>query len=179
MMLSFILSDLLSRLDLVAQDYDCKKKMEGSCEKFGMTKHSEKMKSFEQKSCGRKTWGISLYMNVNTAYKKSEQWTVKSLSHVRLLATPWTAAHQAPPSMGLSRQEYWSGVPLPSRIRNLKNHIKVTSVEILWRTRSRNHGNIKPIRDQGVLQKQYFHKTRKLASLSKKTWKTVGKLGPA
>ena len=36
---------------------------------------------------------------------------VKSLSHVRLFATPWTAAHQAPPSMGFSRQEYWSGVP--------------------------------------------------------------------
>ena len=34
---------------------------------------------------------------------------VKSLSRVRLLATPWTAAHQAPPSMGFSRQEYWSG----------------------------------------------------------------------
>jgi len=39
---------------------------------------------------------------------------VKSLSRVWLLATPWTAAHQAPPSMGFSRQEYWSGVPLPS-----------------------------------------------------------------
>ena len=38
----------------------------------------------------------------------------KSLSRVRLLATPWTAAYQAPPSMGFSRQEYWSGVPLPS-----------------------------------------------------------------
>ena len=36
---------------------------------------------------------------------------VKSLSSVRLFATPWTAAHQAPPSMGFSRQEYWSGVP--------------------------------------------------------------------
>ena len=35
---------------------------------------------------------------------------VKSLSRVRLLATPWTAAHQALPSMGFSRQEYWSGV---------------------------------------------------------------------
>ena len=34
---------------------------------------------------------------------------VKSFSHVRLLATPWTAAHQAPPSMGFSSQEYWSG----------------------------------------------------------------------
>ena len=39
---------------------------------------------------------------------------VKSLSRVRLLATPWTAAYQAPPSMGFPRQEYWSGVPLPS-----------------------------------------------------------------
>ena len=39
---------------------------------------------------------------------------VKSLSHVRFLATPWTAAYQAPPSMGFSRQEYWSGLPLPS-----------------------------------------------------------------
>ena len=38
---------------------------------------------------------------------------VKSLSCVRLLATPWTAAYQAPPSMGFSRREYWSGVPLP------------------------------------------------------------------
>ena len=36
---------------------------------------------------------------------------VKSLSRVWLLATPWTAAYQAPPSMGFSRQEYWSGVP--------------------------------------------------------------------
>ena len=41
---------------------------------------------------------------------------VKSLSHVQLLVTPWTAAYQAPPSMGLSRQEYWSGVQLPSPI---------------------------------------------------------------
>ena len=39
---------------------------------------------------------------------------VKSLSRVRPSATPWTAAYQAPLSMGFSRQEYWSGVPLPS-----------------------------------------------------------------
>ena len=39
---------------------------------------------------------------------------VKSLSHVRILANPWTTAYQTPPSMGFSRQEYWSGVPLPS-----------------------------------------------------------------
>ena len=44
---------------------------------------------------------------------------VKSLSHVSLLATPWTAAHQAPPTMEFSRQEYWSGVSgsLPSPVR--------------------------------------------------------------
>ena len=39
---------------------------------------------------------------------------VKSLSRVRLFATPWTIAHQAPPSMGFSRHRYWSGVPFPS-----------------------------------------------------------------
>ena len=39
---------------------------------------------------------------------------VKSLSRVQLSATPWTAAYQAPPSMGFSRQEYWSGLPLLS-----------------------------------------------------------------
>ena len=39
---------------------------------------------------------------------------MKSLSHVQLSATPWTAAYQAPPAMGFPRQEYWSAVPLPS-----------------------------------------------------------------
>ena len=46
---------------------------------------------------------------------------VKSLSCVWLCATPWTAAYQAPPSMGFSRQEYWSGVPLPSPGKPLGN----------------------------------------------------------
>ena len=39
---------------------------------------------------------------------------MKSLSHVRLFETPWIVAHQASPSMGSSRQEYWSGLPFPS-----------------------------------------------------------------
>ena len=39
---------------------------------------------------------------------------VKSLSHIRLFGIPWTVAYQAPPSMGFSRQKYWSGVPFPS-----------------------------------------------------------------
>ena len=53
---------------------------------------------------------------VAISFSKAWKWKVKvkSLSRVRLLATPWTAAYQAPPSMGFSRQKYWSGVPLPS-----------------------------------------------------------------
>ena len=49
-------------------------------------------------------------------------------SSVRLLTTPWTAAYQAPPSMGFSRQEYWSGVPLPSPPFPLSIHILVLYV---------------------------------------------------
>ena len=53
---------------------------------------------------------------VAISFSKARKWKVKvkSLSRVQLLATPWTAAHQAPLSMGFSRQEYWSGVPSPS-----------------------------------------------------------------
>ena len=53
---------------------------------------------------------------VAISFSKACKWKmkVKSLGHVRLLATPWTAAYQAPLSMGFSRQEYWSGMPLPS-----------------------------------------------------------------
>ena len=53
---------------------------------------------------------------VAISFSNAGKWKVKvkSLSHVRLLATPWTVAHQAPPSMRFSRQEYWSGLPLPS-----------------------------------------------------------------
>ena len=53
---------------------------------------------------------------VAISFSSAWKWKVKvkSLSHVGLLATPWTAAYQAPLSTGFSRQEYWSGVPLPS-----------------------------------------------------------------
>ena len=54
-------------------------------------------------------WGAISFSN---AWKWKGK--VKSLSHVQLLATPWTAAYQALPSMGFSRQEYWTGVPLSS-----------------------------------------------------------------
>ena len=46
---------------------------------------------------------------------------VKLLSHVQLFVTPWTVAYQAPPSMGFSKQEYWSGLPFPSpRVSKLR-----------------------------------------------------------
>ena len=51
--------------------------------------------------------------------KEKQKWLrlsalVKLLSRVRLFATPWTVAYEAPPSMEFSRQEYWSGLPFPS-----------------------------------------------------------------
>ena len=53
---------------------------------------------------------------VAISFSKAWKWKVKVKSHscVRLFTTPWIAAHQAPLSMGFSRQEYWTGVPLPS-----------------------------------------------------------------
>jgi len=63
-------------------------------------------------SCNRPSlWPISAF-NINSFLIKLL--LLSYFSRVRLCATPWTAAHQAPPSMGFSRQEYWSGVPLPS-----------------------------------------------------------------
>ena len=55
---------------------------------------------------------------VAISFSNAWKWKVKVklLSRVQLLATPWTAAYQAPPSIGFSRQEFWSGVPLPSPI---------------------------------------------------------------
>ena len=67
---------------------------------------------------------------VAISFSNAWKWKVKvkSLSRVRLLATPWTAAHQAPLSMGFSRQEYWSGVPLPSpSISSYTSSIQLTS----------------------------------------------------
>ena len=59
---------------------------------------------------------------VAISFSNAWKWKVKVkwLSRIRLLATPWTAAHLALPSMGFSRQEYWSGVPLPSLGKTLK-----------------------------------------------------------
>ena len=63
---------------------------------------------------------------------------VKSLIHVWLLETPWAAAHQAPPSMGFSRQEYWSGVPLPSPFQVLIffNSERLQNIFFFWSHRT-------------------------------------------
>ena len=69
---------------------------------------------------------------------------VKLLSRVRLLATPWTAAHQAPPSMGFSRQEYWSGVPLPSPGVGAGGGIQEATrrpVKVTWKNNGRMLGD--------------------------------------
>ena len=61
---------------------------------------------------------------VAISFSNAWKWKVKvkSLSRVWLLATPWTAAYQAPLSVEFARQEYWSGLPLPSPISELKHH---------------------------------------------------------
>ena len=56
-------------------------------------------------------WSGLPFLSPVIKYEVSE---VKSLSRVRLFATPWTVVYHAPPSIGFSRQEYWSGLPLPS-----------------------------------------------------------------
>ena len=55
------------------------------------------------------------------------------------LATPWTAVHQAPPSMGFSRQEYWSGVPSPSPVNMLRSTLSALVLRLMhsWKSSSR------------------------------------------
>ena len=71
---------------------------------------------------------------VAISFSSAWKWKVKvkSLSRVWLLPTPWTTAYQAPPSMGFSRQEYWSGVPLPSPTENLQVINSVLATGVKW-----------------------------------------------
>ena len=75
---------------------------------------------------------------VAISFSNAWKWKVKVklLSRVQPSATPWTAAYQAPPSMGFSRQEYWSGVPLPSFEYISANGItrSYSSISYFWRT---------------------------------------------
>ena len=61
-----------------------------------------------------KSWSFRFSISLLNQYLELISCEVKSFSHVRLFATPWTVAYQDPQSMGFSRQEYWSGLPFPS-----------------------------------------------------------------
>ena len=61
----------------------------------------------------KQIWGIYDNIFINHLVHTQSEW-VNSLSCIRLFATPWTVAYQAPPSVGFSRQEHWSGLPFPS-----------------------------------------------------------------
>ena len=63
----------------------------------------------------------------------------KSLNHVQLFVTPWTAAYQAPSSMGFSRQEYWSGVPLPSPFTKYERSANQNFNKVSPHTRHNGH----------------------------------------
>ena len=95
---------------------------------------------------------------VAISFSNAEKWKVrvKSLSRVRLLATPWTAAHQAPSSMGFSRQEYWSGVPLLhtldfliDRFYNKKQPVDPWFGIYYWEKMMENSGSITVRRSMG------------------------------
>ena len=72
-----------------------------------------------------KNTGVGCHFLLQCMKLKSER---ESLSRVRLLVTPWTAVHHVPPTMGFSRQEYWSGVPLPSLKSWLKTQHQKTKI---------------------------------------------------
>ena len=68
---------------------------------------------------------------VAISFSNAGKWKVKVklLSRIWLVATPWTTAYQAPPSMGFSRQEYWSGVPLPSPRNSPRYRIQTCNIQ--------------------------------------------------
>ena len=115
---------------------------------------------------------------VAISFSNAWRWKVKvkSLSRVRLLVTPWTAAHQAPPSMGFSRQEYWSGVPLPSARKNEETEPKwkqCSAVDVTgngskvqcckeqycigtWNVRSTNQGKLQVVKQEMARKHRHF-----------------------
>ena len=99
---------------------------------------------------------------VAISFSNAWNWKVKvmSLSHVQLLATPWTAACQAPPSMGFSRQEYWSGVPLPSPT-GYEEGLNVLSLWCIYEYHKRRAPFKLPSKNNPlfILRWRYFNKT--------------------
>ena len=76
-----------------------------------------------------KNTGLGWHVVLSSAWKWKVK--VKSLSHIWLLATPWTAAYQAPLSMGFTRQKYWSGLPLVLKVKNLPTNTGDTR-DVAW-----------------------------------------------
>ena len=77
-----------------------------------------------------KNTGVGCHFLLQCMKVKSE--SEVSLSRVRLLATPWTAAYQAPPPTGFSRQEYWGGLPLPSPQTSLDKFKKIEITQSIF-----------------------------------------------
>ena len=96
---------------------------------------------------------------VAISFSNAWKWKVKvkSRSRVRHLATPWTAAYQSPPSMGFSRQEYWSGVPLPPP-RNTWSNRQIWPWSTKW---SRAKANRVLPRERTVIANTLFQQHRR------------------
>ena len=111
---------------------------------------------------------------VAISFSNAWKWKVKgkSLSRVRFFVTPWTAAYQAPLSMGFSRQEYWSGVPLPSPSEKLGKWI---NTGCLW-CKGPTH------RRENLAQKGFLKEVSPFWDLKNQDlawWRTLGKVSLA
>ena len=100
---------------------------------------------------------------VAISFSNAWKWKVKvkSLSRVWLLATQWTAAYQAPRSMGFARQEYWSGVPLPSQELPTKSpsgekQLTATDKEVCWEEGNISFFSFFPLTAQHYHLKAWF-----------------------
>ena len=126
------------------------------------------------------------------SFSNAWKWKVKakSLSRIRLLATSWTTAYQAPPSMGFSRQEYWSGVPLPSLRTNPREYqiVRTHRREPTWlqdpaspsntlfrmpHLNNKQNKNTNP-----TISRQDYHLTQPCQSEEKQTNKNSAKISP-
>ena len=101
-------------------------------------------------SSGKNT-GVGCHFLLPCMKVKSEKWKWSCSVSVRFFMTPWTTAHQAPPSMGFSRQEYWSGVPLLSpqcpEIFNVIHNKIHNKMEI---KQTNSYGSLRPVRNQNI-----------------------------
>ena len=93
---------------------------------------------------------------VDISFSNAGKWKVKvkSLSHVQLFVTPWTAAYQAPPSMGFSRPEYWSRVPLPSLLWPLLLQSRFSRVRLCVTPETAAH---QTLRSLGFSKQEHWH----------------------